>query len=263
MRRILVAGNWKMNLLLGSATALSRTLAAKYTQSSVDILVCPAFPYLSAVSTVIRASAVELGAQNLYFEAPGAFTGEVCGEMLRDIGCVWVLIGHSERRQVFGEHDELINKKVAAALKHGLKFILCVGELFSERQDGRTESVLERQMAGLAEVPAEQMANIVIAYEPVWAIGTGVTASNEQAQQAHAFLRGQLKSRFGDLIAQTTRILYGGSVKPENALALLEQPDVDGALVGGASLKADSFIAIVEAGIQAASRKGPANVPRR
>ncbi len=263
MRRILVAGNWKMNLLLGPATALSRTLAAKYIQSSVDILVCPAFPYLSAVGTVIRASAVELGAQNLYFEAPGAFTGEVCGEMLRDVGCAWVLIGHSERRQVFGEQDELIDQKVAAALKHGLKVILCVGELLAERQGGRTEAVLERQLAGLAQIPAEQMANTVIAYEPVWAIGTGVTASNEQAQQAHAFLRDQLKSRFGDSIAQSTRILYGGSVKPDNALALMEQPDVDGALVGGASLKADSFLAIVEAGIQTTSRKGSANLPRQ
>lgn len=256
MRRILVAGNWKMYLLQSQGTALSQALAGKYSSCAVEILVCPAFPYLNGVGASVRGSAVQLGAQNLYFAPQGAFTGEVCGDMLNDVGCRWVLVGHSERRQFFGEHDELLAKKVAAGLQHGLKVVLCVGELLSERQSGQTEAVLEKQLSGLAQVSAEQMANIVIAYEPVWAIGTGVTASTEQAQQAHAFLRGQLKSKYGEAVASATRILYGGSVKADNALELLSQPDVDGALVGGASLKADSFIAIIEAGIQAQARKG-------
>lgn len=256
MRRILVAGNWKMNLLQSQGTALSQALAGKYSSSDVEILVCPAFPYLSQVGATVRGSAVQVGAQNLYYAPQGAFTGEVCGDMLKDVGCGWVLVGHSERRQFFGEQDELLAKKVAAGLQHGLKVILCVGELLAERQAGQTETVLEKQMAGLAQVSAEQMTNVVIAYEPVWAIGTGVTATTEQAQQAHAFLRGQLKSRYGEAVASATRILYGGSVKPDNALELLSQPDVDGALVGGASLKPDSFIAIIEAGNQAQARKG-------
>ncbi|MBM3969407.1 MAG: triose-phosphate isomerase [Planctomycetes bacterium] len=255
MRQILVAGNWKMNLLQNQGVALSQALASKYASCAVEVLVCPALPYLSGIATTIRGSAVQLGAQNLYFAPQGAFTGEVCGDMLKDIGCGWVLVGHSERRQFFGEQDELLAKKVAAGLQHSLKVVLCVGELLAERQSGQTEAVLEKQMAGLAQVSAEQMANIVIAYEPVWAIGTGVTASTEQAQQAHSFLRGQLKSKYGETVASATRILYGGSVKADNALELLSQPDVDGALVGGASLKADSFIAIIEAGIQAQTRK--------
>ena len=256
MRRILVAGNWKMNLLQSQGTALSQALAAKYPSAAVEILVCPAAPYLASIGAAVRGSAVELGAQNLYFAPQGAFTGEVSGDMLKDVGCGWVLVGHSERRQFFGETDELLAKKTATGLSHGLKVVLCVGELLAERQAGQMEAVLEKQMAGLAQVSAEQMANIVIAYEPVWAIGTGVTATTEQAQQAHAFLRSQLKSRYGDVVASATRILYGGSVKADNALELLSQPDVDGALVGGASLKADSFSAIIEAGIQAQARKG-------
>ena len=256
MRRILVAGNWKMNLLQSQGTALSQALAAKYPSAAVEILVCPASPYLASVGAAVRGSAVELGGQNLYFAPQGAFTGEVSGDMLKDVGCGWVLVGHSERRQFFGETDELLAKKTATGLSQGLKVVLCVGELLAERQAGQMETVLEKHMAGLAQVSAEQMANIVIAYEPVWAIGTGVTASTEQAQQAHAFLRSQLQSRYGDAVASATRILYGGSVKADNALELLSQPDVDGALVGGASLKADSFSAIIEAGIQAQARKG-------
>lgn len=257
MRQILVAGNWKMNLLASAGTSLAKMLAAKYSAvaSPVEILVCPAAPYLQTISSTVAGSAVQVGGQNLYFAPQGAFTGEVTGDMLTDVGCGWVLVGHSERRQFFGETDEQLAKKVAAGLQHGLKVVLCVGELLAERQGGQTEAVLEKQMAGLAQVSVEQMANVVIAYEPVWAIGTGVTASTEQAQQAHAFLRGQLKLRFGDAVAAGTRILYGGSVKPDNALELLSQTDVDGALVGGASLKADSFIAIIEAGIQAQNQK--------
>ena len=256
MRQILVAGNWKMNLLQSQGAALCQALAGKYSTCAVEILVCPASPHLSSVSAAIRGSAVQLGAQNLYFAPQGAFTGEVCGDMLKDVGCGWVLIGHSERRQFFAEQDELLAKKVAAGLQHGLKVVLCVGELLAERQSGQTDAVLEKQMSGLTQVSVEQMANVVIAYEPVWAIGTGVTATTEQAQQAHAFLRSQLKSRFGEAVASATRILYGGSVKADNALELLSQVDVDGALVGGASLKADSFSAIIDAGIQAQARKG-------
>lgn len=255
MRQILVAGNWKMNLLQSQGVKLSQALAAKYSSCAVEVLVCPSYPYLSLVGLAIRGSAVQLGAQNLYFAPQGAFTGEVSGDMLKDVGCGWVLVGHSERRQFFGEQDELLAKKVAAGLEQGLNVVLCVGELLSERQSNQTESVLEKQMAGLTQVSAEKMAKVVIAYEPVWAIGTGVTATTEQAQQAHAFLRGQLKSRYGEAVASATRILYGGSVKPDNALELMSQPDVDGALVGGASLKVDTFIAIIEAGFQAQTGK--------
>lgn len=265
MRRILVAGNWKMNLLESPCRALAEALATKYSSraTAVEIVVFPAFPYLLTVRSSIGNSGVQLGAQNLYFAPQGAFTGEVCGEMLKDVGCGWVLVGHSERRQVFGEQDELLAKKVAAGLSHGLKVILCVGELLAERQGGQTNAVLGKQMAGLDQVSAEQMANVVLAYEPVWAIGTGVTATTEQAQQAHAFLRGQLASRFGPSVAEATRILYGGSVKPDNALELMSQQDVDGVLVGGASLKADPFISIVEAGIQAQRRKSESGSPVR
>ena len=255
MRRILVAGNWKMNLLQSQAAALSQALAGKYPSCAAEILVCPAAPYLSSVDSTIRGSAVQLGAQNLYFASQGAFTGEVSGDMLKDVGCRWVLIGHSERRQFFDEQDEMLAKKVAAGLQHGLKVVLCVGELLAERQAGQTEAVLEKQLSGLSQVSAEQMHDVVLAYEPVWAIGTGVTASTEQAQQAHAFLRAQLQARYSEAVASATRILYGGSVKADNALELLSQPDVDGALVGGASLKADSFCAIIEAGLQAQTRK--------
>ncbi len=245
-----------MNLLSSVGDGLAQALAAKYSAAAIEILVCPAFPYLSSVGSAIRGSAVQLGAQNLCAEAQGAFTGEVCGDMLKDVGCGSVLIGHSERRQIFGESDELIAKKVAAGLKHGLQVVLCVGELLAERQSDQMEAVLARQMTGLANVSAVEMAQVVIAYEPVWAIGTGVTASTEQAQQSHAFLRSQLKSLYGESVAAATRILYGGSVKPDNALELMSQPDVDGALVGGASLKADSFGAIIDAGDQAQTRKG-------
>ena len=245
-----------MNLLSSAGVGLAQALAAKYSAAPVEILVCPAFPYLTSIGSVIGGSAVQLCGQNLCAESQGAFTGEVCGDMLKDVGCGWVLVGHSERRQIFGESDELIAKKMVAGLKHGLQVVLCVGELLAERQSGQMEAVLARQMSGLANVSAGQMAQVVIAYEPVWAIGTGVTASTEQAQQAHAFLRSELKSRYGEPVAAATRILYGGSVKPDNALELMSQPDVDGALVGGASLKIDSFSAIIEGGIQAPVRKG-------
>jgi len=197
---------------------------------------------------------VQLAAQNAYFEEPGAFTGETSLEMLTDIGCGWVILGHSERRHVLGETDELINQKVRATLAKGLGVILCVGELIGEREAEQTNAVLDRQMeGGLAGVSAEQMAGVVIAYEPVWAIGTGLTATPDQAEAAHAHLRNWLQSRYTSEVADATRIQYGGSVKPDNAADLLAQPNVDGALVGGASLKPETFVPIIAAAAEIAS----------
>lgn len=250
MRKYLIAGNWKMNTNRQSASALASEMAAaaKADESGVEVLVCPPYPYLLTVAERLTGSEVKLGAQDVYFEAPGAFTGEVAVEMLRDCGCGFVLIGHSERRHVLGESDQVINRKVKAALAGGLKVVLCVGELLSERESGRTESVLDTQMAGgLAGISETDMANVVIAYEPVWAIGTGVTASPEQAESAHEHLRKWLANRYSAGLGLQTRILYGGSVKADNAEQLLGKPNVDGALVGGASLKASAFVPIIDA----------------
>jgi triosephosphate isomerase len=250
MRRKFVAGNWKMNTLSRSAVDLAGALAVVVPAKipEVDVAICPPFPYLSAVGTAIANSGIELGAQNVWFEKPGAFTGEVAIEMLLDVGCRWAILGHSERRQILGETDGLISKKVTACLVRGLAVILCVGETLDQRQSGQTEAVLDTQMQGsLAGVDGTSIKNVVIAYEPVWAIGTGVTATTEQAESAHLHLRRWLESRYTPEIAATTRILYGGSVKSQNAQSLLEQPDVDGALVGGASLKVDDFLPIIRA----------------
>lgn len=250
MRRLFVAGNWKMNTLGQSAVELAGALARAVPAAlpAVEVAVCPPFPYLAAVATAIAGSGVQLGAQNVWHEKPGAYTGEVAVEMLVDLGCRWVILGHSERRQLLGETDELISKKTLAALAKGMPVILCVGETLSQRQAGETERVLDSQMQGsLAGVAPQAFGQIVIAYEPVWAIGTGVTATTEQAESAHLHLRKWLLSRYNSDIAAATRILYGGSVKAQNALSLLEQPDVDGALVGGASLKVDDFLPIVKA----------------
>lgn len=250
MRRFLVAGNWKMNTTRAAGVSLARELAAVAAQpeAGVEVLVCPPFPYLLPVGEALVGSAVKLGAQDVYFEAPGAFTGEVAVEMLKDCGCGYVILGHSERRHVMGETDQVINKKVKAALAGGLTVVLCVGELLSERQAGKTESVLDTQMAGgLEGVSEAEAARIVIAYEPVWAIGTGVTASPEQAESAHEHLRKWLSTRYNAAFSAQMQILYGGSVKADNAESLLGQPNVDGALVGGASLKAASFVPIIDA----------------
>lgn len=252
MRRPLVAGNWKMNTDRAAGAALGKGLAAGVGDSTdkVDVLVCPPFPYLTTVDESISGSGIALGAQNAYFEGPGAFTGETANEMLKDVGCSYVILGHSERRHVLGECDETTNKKVKASLAAGLKAILCVGELLEEREGNQTEAVLDRQMAGgLADIDASAMANVVIAYEPVWAIGTGKTASPEQAESAHAHLRTWLKNNYNSDVADATRILYGGSVKPANAAELIGQANVDGALVGGASLKAELFLPIIEAAV--------------
>jgi len=216
--------------------------------SSVDVAVIPPFVYLPAVGAAVSSSGVALGAQDVYFEAKGAFTGEISAAMLKDVGCTYVLCGHSERRHVLGESDELINKKVAASISGGLLPILCVGELLAERDASQTEQVVERQTrAGLAGLSAEKTGAVTIAYEPVWAIGTGRTATREQAQEVHAFIRKLLARMYDKSVAQDMRILYGGSVKADNAEELMGQPDVDGCLVGGASLKADDFVQIIEA----------------
>ena len=258
MRRMFVAGNWKMNTGRAEGVALARAVAAAVPAGfGVDVLVAPPFPYLIPVGEALAGSGVLLGAQNASHENPGAFTGEVAVEMLKDAGCHYAILGHSERRQILKETDELIGKKVVAAITKGLEVILCVGETLDERDAGETERVLATQLAGcLANVAADQMAKLVIAYEPVWAIGTGRNATPEQAQSAHAFIRGWLAERFGSGVGAATRIQYGGSVKPDNAATLLGQPDVDGALVGGASLKAELFLPIIEAAAQvAASRR--------
>jgi len=249
MRRLYVAGNWKMNTTRQAGTELASAIAAKVpSDSPVDVLVAPPFPYLVPVKESLAGSGVMLGAQNAYYESSGAFTGEVAVEMLQDVGCDAVILGHSERRHVLGETDEVINRKVVASLEKGLPVILCIGELLEDREAGNTEKIVDEQLSGgLANVSAQQLQHITLAYEPVWAIGTGVTASPEQAQDAHAFTRGWIRDKYGDAAADAIRIQYGGSVKPDNAADLLGRPDVDGALVGGASLKAESFLAIIDA----------------
>lgn len=250
MRRFLVAGNWKMNTTKDSGSQLAQALVAEVPEenNAVEVLVCPPFPYLTTIGDITSGSGVGIGAQNCYHETPGAFTGETATEMLTDVGCRSVLIGHSERRHILKETDSDINLKVKKALASGLQVVLCVGELQSERESDQTESVLDTQMTGgLEGVDASSFSQIVIAYEPVWAIGTGLTATPDQAEAAHLYLRSWLKDHYSSEIADATRILYGGSVKPDNAKELLSQENVDGALVGGASLKAELFIPIIQA----------------
>jgi triosephosphate isomerase len=246
-RRPYVAGNWKMNTTRAEAVALAKAVADGLPAAAVDVGLIPPFVYLDAVSGVLPdGHKVHLGAQDVYFEQAGAFTGEISAAMLQDVGCCTALCGHSERRHVLGETDELINRKVRAALDAGLKVILAIGELLEQRESGRTEQVCRTQTeAGLAAVSTEQMAGVTIAYEPVWAIGTGKVATPQQAQEVQAFVRGLLAEMYGPQVAEATRIQYGGSVKPANAREIMAQPDVDGALVGGASLKADAFLAII------------------
>lgn len=245
MRRALIAANWKMFLNRESGTQLAMALAKKIADvEDRDILICPAAPLLSDVSAAIQGSRIQLGGQNMYFEKEGAFTGEVSADMLLSVGCTYVLLGHSERRHVFGEDDTLINKKVLFALESGLKPVLCVGELLEEREAGNTEKVVHRQVVkGLENVDAP--AQITIAYEPVWAIGTGKTATPEDAETVQAYIRKTVADIYSTDIADNLRILYGGSVKPDNINGLMAKGNIDGALVGGASLKADSFYDII------------------
>ncbi len=250
MRKPFIAGNWKMNTTRDQAVALAQAVARQVENAAakVDVAVCPPFVYLEAVAGALAGSAVGLGAQNAYPKDSGAYTGEVSMGMLRDIGCQYVILGHSERRQLLGESDAFIFEKVQAALNAGLIPIVCVGEVLEDREAGRTHDVIRKQFEGsLAGLSAENMAQVVIAYEPVWAIGTGKVASPEQAEEVHLDLRKMLAERYNTEIAEQVRIQYGGSVKPDNAAQLLSQPNIDGALVGGASLKAEDFAAIVAA----------------
>ena len=249
-RKLTIAGNWKMNMSLADSAALAAGLAQRLGNvTDVDVAVAPPFVSLKTVADALAGSQIALGAQNAFYEDNGAFTGETSCAMLKDVGCSFVILGHSERRHVIGETDELINRKVLKALADGVDVILAVGELLEQRQADQTMDVVGRQVRiGLEGVSKAAMANVTVAYEPVWAIGTGVTASPEQAQEVHAMIRGLLADLYDDATAQTARIQYGGSVKPSNAAELLSLPDVDGALVGGASLKVDDFAGIVEAG---------------
>jgi triosephosphate isomerase (TIM) len=252
MRTTSIVGNWKMYPTTGIA-APKLAVAVRHglgDEGRVRVTLCPPFLYLKMVAETIAGSKIGLGAQNVYPEKEGAFTGEVSPPMLVDVGCTHVIIGHSERRQKLGENDAFVNRKVHVALAAGLHTILCIGETLEERQAQKTEKVLDAQLtAGLAGVTGTMLTNLSLAYEPIWAIGTGHNATPEQAQQAHAFIRRQAAELCGAGPAQSLIIHYGGSVKPDNAASLLSQPDVDGALVGGASLQAEQFLAIVRAGV--------------
>ena len=246
-RKPMIAGNWKMYKTCPEAEDTAGALVQKISDAAgVDIMIAPPATALTSVSRIIRDTPVDLGAQNLFWEDEGAYTGEISGPMLVSAGCRYVIIGHSERRQYFGETDETVNKKINAALAAGLVPVICVGETESERDADKTFSILDKQMEnGLEGLTADAFKPALIAYEPVWAIGTGRTATPEQAQEVHARLRSFLEKRFGEQTAEATRILYGGSVKPDNISKLMALPDIDGALVGGASLKPDTFSEII------------------
>jgi triosephosphate isomerase (TIM) len=256
MRKIIIAGNWKLNKTSHEAIELVNALNRELVDvTAVDIVVCPPFTALTEVSDVLTDSNIQLGAQNLYWEDSGAFTGEVSAPMLKAIGCKYVIIGHSERRQFFGETNETVNKRIKSALKHKLIPIVCVGENLQERESNKTFDVIRDHVEGsLAGFTQDEIGEMVIAYEPVWAIGTGKTATSQQAQEVHKFIRGLLEKMAGAEVAQSVRIQYGGSVKPENTAELMGQEDIDGALVGGASLKADSFGAIVKNSVTVAAK---------
>lgn len=255
MRRLMLAGNWKMNLNAVEARALIAAIRADIDRDAAtlardrDIMIAPPAVMIPAAAQALAGSSIALGAQNMHYEDKGAFTGEVSAPMLREFGVSHVIVGHSERRHIFLETDELINRKLHCALKHRMIPILCIGETQQQHDAGRALEVVMRQLqGGLSDVSAEHAARIVIAYEPVWAIGTGRTATPEQAQTVHAAIRQTMGDLHGREDAETTRILYGGSVTPENVDSLLSKPDIDGALVGGASLRADSFARIIRAG---------------
>ena len=248
MQRIpLIAGNWKMHTSLAEARNLAAAVVSVCKGlTDREVMIAPPFTALATVAEVVRGSGVRLAAQNICWEEQGAFTGEIAPGMLRELGCDMAIIGHSERRHIFGESDALVNQRMAGAMRFGITPILCFGETLAEREGGQTMAVLERQIrAGLADIAVVDPTRLVLAYEPVWAIGTGKTASDHQAQEAHEFVRNLLLEMYEKSIARQIRILYGGSVNSGNVDALLRQPDIDGALVGGASLKADSFERII------------------
>jgi len=248
MRKPMIAGNWKLHKTLEESCQLAADLVQQLSSvEDRDIVIAPVFTSLASVAEKITNSPIQLAAQNCYPAETGAFTGEVSPALLKDAGCHYIISGHSERRQLLNETNQFVNQKVSATLNAGLGAILCIGETLQERESHQMLDILTTQIKeGLAGITADQMSRVVIAYEPVWAIGTGVTASNEQAQEAHAFIRGLLQGLFDQDIAEATRILYGGSVKPNNVDGLMAQTDIDGALVGGASLKAEDFIRIVK-----------------
>ncbi|MEM1223517.1 MAG: triose-phosphate isomerase [Verrucomicrobiota bacterium] len=250
-RKYLIAGNWKMNLNSAEGAELAEDVVSLVgTQTEVSVCVCPTFTTLESVSKVVNDSNVSLGAQNMHFEAAGAYTGEISAEMLRHLFCNFVILGHSERREYFGETDAIVNKKTLAALAANLKPVVCIGETLEEREAGKVNQVIKTQLEGaLVGVTAESADALVIAYEPVWAIGTGKTATPEMAEEVHAEIRCLLASLIGAEAAEKVRILYGGSMKPGNAPDLLAQPNIDGGLIGGASLKANDFAGIVEAAL--------------
>lgn len=247
MRKKVIAGNWKMNMnLYESQKLVSEILNGLGKDSKAEVIVCPPFTSLSDVNSLLKSTQIKLGAQNMYYEESGAYTAEISANMLKSVGCEYVILGHSERRVIFNESDELINKKIKAALAKELKPIFCIGELLEQRESGETMKVITGQIEkGLEGITSEQMKNIIIAYEPVWAIGTGKTATPQQANEVHLFIRELVAKKFSSAVAESLIIQYGGSVKPENSGELLSQKDIDGALVGGACLKADSFLSII------------------
>lgn len=246
-----VGGNWKMNTNAGEAQSLAKALTTHLsTDSGVEVAIYPPFVYLRELASVVAGSDISLGSQDAYFQDNGAFTGEISMSMLKDCAVKTVLTGHSERRHVIGENDMLVNKKTRAVLAAGLQAVLCIGETLEQRENGKTDAINEHQTrAGLEGVSKEQLGQIVIAYEPVWAIGTGKTATPQDAQNAHANIRGLIASMYDKQAAESIRIIYGGSMKPGNAGELMAMPDIDGGLIGGASLIADDFLSIIRAGL--------------
>ncbi len=246
MRLPIIAGNWKMNMTKDAALKYVAELKDKVKDTDVEVVICPPFTLLSILKDACEGTNIKVGSQNMYWEESGAFTGEVSPVMLKDLGIDYCIIGHSERRQYFGETDETVNKKIKAALNHGIIPIVCVGETLEERNEGKTESLLKEQVTeAFKGISDDETRNIVVAYEPIWAIGTGETATPEMANSAIAYIRELIKGLYNDDISEEIRIQYGGSVKPSNAEELMKQNDIDGALVGGASLKADSFSEVV------------------
>ena len=246
MRKPIIAGNWKMNKTINEALGLVNEIKEEANKTDVEVVVCCPFTVISEVKKAIEGSKVKLGAQNMHWKDEGAFTGEISANMLKDLGVDYVIIGHSERRQYFNETDEVVNKKVVKAIEKGLKPIICVGETLNEREKNRTIDVVKRQtLAALEGISRDEMKDVVIAYEPVWAIGTGRTASSQDANEVIAYIRSLLQDKYGIEISEEVRIQYGGSVKPSNATEIMNEIDIDGALVGGASLKAEEFLEIV------------------
>ncbi|MGV8146536.1 MAG: triose-phosphate isomerase [Alkaliphilus sp.] len=246
MRIPIIAGNWKMNMNLENATKLVEEIRNEATKTDVEIVVCCPSIYISEIKKIIEGSNVKIGAQNMHWADSGAFTGEISADMLNDVCVDYVILGHSERRQIFGETDEVVNKKIKKAIGKKIKPILCVGETLEEREEGRTHDVVKKQVETCLEgVTSEEMKEVVVAYEPIWAIGTGKTASSKDANDVVSFIRGIIDKKYGEKVSDAVRIQYGGSVKPNNATEIMSEYDIDGALVGGASLDAESFLAIV------------------